>query len=112
MNAHPNSTWKDLYHAAIHESDLNKLPERITDAEIAVVRELFYTSDYRIGEEESLDEAMCILHALRSSPESGLVTARPGSVWMDAIKQVRQNPIPPAHRFSLGERGLSHFMVC
>jgi hypothetical protein len=70
MNAHPNSTWKDLYHAAIHESDLNKLPERITDAEIAVVlrvRELFYTSDYRIGEEESLDEAMCILHALRSS---------------------------------------------
>jgi hypothetical protein len=70
MNAHPNSTWKDLYHAAIHESDLNKLPERITDAEIALVlraRELFYTSDYRIGEEESLDEAMCILHALRSS---------------------------------------------
>jgi len=55
MNAHPNSTWKDLYHAAIHESDLNKLPERITDAEIALVlcaRELFYTSDYRIGEEE------------------------------------------------------------
>jgi hypothetical protein len=70
MNAHPNSTWKDLYHAAIHESDLNKLPERITDAEIALVlraRELFYTSDYRIGEEESLDEAMCILRALRSS---------------------------------------------
>ena len=70
MNAHPNSTWKDLYLAAIHESDLNKLPERITDAEIAVVlraRELFYTSDYRIGEEESLDEAMYILHSLRSS---------------------------------------------
>lgn len=70
MNAPPNSTWKDLYHAAIHESDLNKLPERITDAEIALVlraRELFYTSDDRIGEEESLDDAMCILHALRNS---------------------------------------------
>lgn len=70
MNAHPNSTWKDLFHAAIHESDLNKLSERITDAEIALVvraRELFYTSDDRIGEEESLDDAMCILHALRSS---------------------------------------------
>ena len=70
MNAHPNSTWKDLYDAAIHESDLNKLPERITDAEMALVlraRELFYTSDETFGEEESLDEAMYILHALRSS---------------------------------------------
>ena len=74
MNAHANSlsiqSWKDLYHAAIHESDLNKLPERITDAEIALVlraRELFYTSDDRTGEEESLDDALCILHALRNS---------------------------------------------
>jgi hypothetical protein len=74
MNAHANSlstqSWKDLYHAAIHESDLNKLPERITDAEMAVVlraRELFYTSDDTFGEEESLDEAMYILHSLRSS---------------------------------------------
>ena len=63
-------TWKDLYQAAIHESDLNRLPERIADAEIALVlraRELFYTSDDRIEEGESLDDAMCVLHALRSS---------------------------------------------
>jgi hypothetical protein len=63
-------TWKDLYQAAIHESDLNRLPERIADAEIALVlrtRELFYTSEDRIDEGESLDDAMCILHALRSS---------------------------------------------
>jgi hypothetical protein len=70
MNAHANSTWRDFYHAVIDESDLNKLPERITDAEIALVlraRELFYTSDDTFGEKESLDEAMYILHALRSS---------------------------------------------
>jgi len=63
-------TWKDLYQAAIHESDLNRLPERIADAEIALVlraRELFYTSEDRIEEGESLDDAMCILHALLSS---------------------------------------------
>ena len=74
MNAHannlPTQSWKDLYHVAIHESDLNKLPVRIADAEIALVlraRELFYTSGDRMEEEESLDEAMCILHALHSS---------------------------------------------
>jgi hypothetical protein len=63
-------SWKDLYQVAIHESDLNKLPERIADAETALVmraRELFYTSGDRIAEQESLDYAMCILHALRSS---------------------------------------------
>jgi hypothetical protein len=29
-------SWKDLYQAAICESDLNKLPERIADAETAL----------------------------------------------------------------------------
>jgi hypothetical protein len=74
MNAHADGlsaqSWRDLYHTAVHEPDLNKLPERITDAENALVlraRELFYTSDDTFGEEESLDEAMYILHALRSS---------------------------------------------
>jgi hypothetical protein len=63
-------TWKDLYQVAIHESDLNKLPERITDAETALVmraRELFYTFEDGVAEQESLDYAMCILQALRSS---------------------------------------------
>ena len=27
-------SWKDLYQAALLESDLNKLPERIADAEV------------------------------------------------------------------------------
>ena len=63
-------SWKDLYQAAMCESDLNKLPERIADAETALImraRDLFYTSGDRFEEEESLDDALCILDALRSS---------------------------------------------
>jgi hypothetical protein len=62
-------SWKDLYRAALGESDSNRLPGRIDDAEAAIIiraRELFYA----VGEEEereSLDDAMCILHALRRS---------------------------------------------
>ena len=63
-------SWKDLYQTAMCESDLNKLPERIADAETALVmrtRELSYTSGDKFEEKDSLDDALCILHALRSS---------------------------------------------
>ena len=63
-------SWKDLYHAAMCESDMNKLPERIADAETALViraRDLFYASGDKFEEQESLDDAMCVLNALRSS---------------------------------------------
>lgn len=63
-------SWKELYQTAMCESDLNKLPERIADAEIALVmraRELFYSYEDRFEEEESLDDAMCALNALRGS---------------------------------------------
>jgi hypothetical protein len=63
-------SWKDLYQAAMFESDVNKLPERITDAETALVmrmRQLSYTSGDNMEEHQSLDDAMCILHALCSS---------------------------------------------
>ena len=63
-------SWKDLYQAAMCESDLNKLPERIANAETALVmrtRELSYTSGDKFEEKDSLDDALCILHALRSS---------------------------------------------
>ena len=46
---------------------LNKLPERIDEAEAALVisaRELFHTAGDSAEEGESLDDAMCILHAL------------------------------------------------
>jgi hypothetical protein len=63
-------SWRDLYQAAIHESDMSKLSERITDAESALVirmRELLYESGDKFEEVESIDEALCILHALRNS---------------------------------------------
>jgi hypothetical protein len=63
-------SWKDLYQAAMIESDVNKLSDRIADAEAAIVlraRQLFYTSEDSSEEQESLDDALCILHALRSS---------------------------------------------
>ena len=62
--------WKDLCQAAILEPDLNKLPERSSSAEAALVaraRELFYTIGDDGEEGESLDYAMCILQALRGS---------------------------------------------
>jgi hypothetical protein len=63
-------SWKDLFQAAIYESDLNKLPERISEAEAALIargREPLYAAGDDGDEGESLDDAMCILHALRRS---------------------------------------------
>jgi hypothetical protein len=63
-------SWRDLYKAAIFEPDVNKLPERIAAAESALTvrgRELFYIAGDSAEEGESLDDAMCILHALLSS---------------------------------------------
>jgi hypothetical protein len=63
-------SWKDLYQAAICESNLNKLPGRIDNAEAALVlraRELYYAVKDDLEEKESLEDAICILHALRRS---------------------------------------------
>jgi hypothetical protein len=65
-----SQSWKDLYQAAICESNLNKLPGRIDDAEAALViraLELYYAVGDDLEEKESLDDAMCVLHALRRS---------------------------------------------
>ena len=81
-------SWKDYYQAVICESDLNKLPERIADAETALVmraRYLFYTSGDKIDEAESLDNAMCILHALRSSLKRRS-SAIPNTRTLDSLK--------------------------
>jgi hypothetical protein len=45
--------WKDLYHGAICESNVNKLPGRIDDAEAALViraRELYHAVDDELEE--------------------------------------------------------------
>ena len=53
-------SWRDLYQAAIHEPDMDKLSERVADAESALVirmRGLFYNSGGSEFEEEESIEA-------------------------------------------------------
>ena len=67
-----NRYWGQLYRAALFEINDSKLPERIAEAERAVVlraRELFQAAGDN-GEEtetEALDHAMYALHPLRSN---------------------------------------------
>jgi hypothetical protein len=54
-------SWKDLYQAALGESDLNRLPGRIDDAEAASAiraRELVYAVGDEAEEGESMEDAM------------------------------------------------------
>jgi hypothetical protein len=63
------SSWKDLYIAALMEGDKSKIPSLIQEAEHAIVdraRMLFNTSGDNILEQESLDDALYALHALKS----------------------------------------------
>jgi len=78
-------SWKDLYQAAISESNLNKLPGRIDDAEAALViraRELYYAVADELEEKESLDDAMCILRALRRSLKRRFQLFRARAIWI------------------------------
>ena len=82
-------SWKDLYQAAMCESDLNKLPERIADAEAMLVmrtRQLSCTPGDRFEEKDSLDDALCILHALRNSLKRR-PSAIPGTGSLDSLKR-------------------------
>lgn len=63
-------SWRDLYRAALLEIDGARVPERIAEAEKALVvraRELFSAAGDNIEEEEMLDDAMYALHALRGT---------------------------------------------
>lgn len=69
----PRPEWHVLYHAALFESDRNKLPQRIEEAEKAVlcrIRELFLTNTDHIEEDVVLDDALYALRALRSCVHS------------------------------------------
>jgi len=62
--------WKRLYTEALFEIDSSKLPERIAQAEAALVsraRELFHAPGDNIEEEQALDDAMYAMRALRST---------------------------------------------
>lgn len=62
--------WRDLYLATLFENDTAKLPERIAEAERAVVRrarELWYSDGDHNREKNALTGAMRALEALRST---------------------------------------------
>ncbi len=61
--------WKELYTAALFECDNGRLPERIADAERAIIdraRELFSAGHDTIEEDQALDDALYALRALQS----------------------------------------------
>ena len=61
--------WRKSYVAALFESDITKLPERIAEAERALVlraRELFQAEGDNIEEQQALDDAMYALTALKN----------------------------------------------
>jgi hypothetical protein len=61
--------WRELYKAALLETDRTRLPERIADGEKAIVaraRELFNTTTDNIEEDQALDDALYALRALQS----------------------------------------------
>ena len=63
----PLQGWRELYEAAIAETDRNALPFRIHEAEIALARrdrELFALPDDNTDEREAIDHATYTLRAL------------------------------------------------
>lgn len=62
-------SWRDLYTAALFETDANRIPARIADAEKAIVaraRELFAAGSDTIEEDQALDDALYALRALQN----------------------------------------------
>ena len=68
-----NRNWQALYKAAIVEVDSTKRLDRISEAKRAIVeraRELFQTTGDNFREEQALDTALCVLHALQGTVKS------------------------------------------
>jgi hypothetical protein len=64
-----SQSWRQLYTAALFETDNNRLAGRIADAEKAIVaraRELFSAGADTIEEDQALDDALYALRALQS----------------------------------------------
>jgi len=64
---HPPPNWRGLYVAALLETDKERMPQRIADAERALVvraRELFHGTSDNLEEESAIDDALFALHAL------------------------------------------------
>jgi uncharacterized protein YktB (UPF0637 family) len=70
--------WHVLYHAALFESDRDKVPQRIEEAERAIlsrIKELFVTTTDHIEEDIVLDDALYALRALRACVHSEAAAA-------------------------------------
>jgi hypothetical protein len=65
-------SWRELYTAALFETDKNRVQSRIADAEKAIVaraRELFAVGADTIEEDQALDDALYALRALENCLE-------------------------------------------
>lgn len=61
--------WHELYRAALFEPDRDKIPERISEAESAILcrmKELFSINTDHIEEDLVLDDALYALRAFRT----------------------------------------------
>lgn len=61
--------WHELYRAALFEPDRDKVPQRINEAESAILcrmKELFSINTDHIEEDLVLDDALYALRALRT----------------------------------------------
>jgi hypothetical protein len=70
--ASATKTWRDVYVAALFESDSVKVPFLIGEAERAIIlraRDLFQSPGDHVEEEEALDDALYALHALKTCLE-------------------------------------------
>ena len=70
-----SSSWKELYRAALFETDKNQMAERIAKAEWALAlraRELFHTGREYLQERQAVDAAIYALHALRRTATSAM----------------------------------------
>jgi hypothetical protein len=65
-------SWRELYTAALFETDKDRVQGRISDAEKAIVaraRELFAVGADTIEEDQALDDALYALRALQNCLE-------------------------------------------
>jgi hypothetical protein len=70
-NSNDHGDWRSLYRAAILETNTSVIPQKVSEAEQAVLargRELFYGAG-TIEEKEALADALYALRAFRSAWE-------------------------------------------
>jgi hypothetical protein len=63
-------SWRELYKAAVFETDKNRMSERMAHAEWALAvraRQLFHADSEHLQERQAVDAAICALHILRST---------------------------------------------